>query len=130
MTTLAAKLRIGPGSRIRLIDAPGAGAELLGPLPAGATIASADEPADVTILISPDEATLRRDLPSAAKSAAGDRLLWVAYPKGGARAGTDLDRDRLTALSDEIAGLTGVSLIAVDATWSAIRLRPSERYRA
>ncbi len=129
MTTVATKLRIGPGSRIRLIDASSSGAVLLGPLPDGATLVAAGEPAEVTILFAPDEAALRRDLPAAAASAAGDRLLWVAYPKGGARAGTDLDRDRLTALSDEIAGLTGVSLVAVDATWSAMRLRPSERYR-
>ena len=130
MSTVAVKLRIVAGSRVLVIDPAGHGAALLGPLPERAAIVEDAAGPDVTVLFVADEAALRRDLPVAAAAARGDRLLWVAYRKGGAKAGTDLDRDRLTALADEIAGLTGIALVAVDATWSAMRLRPSERYRS
>ena len=131
MSTVADKLRIVAGSRVLVIDPAGHGAALLGPLPERAAIVEDAAGPDVTVLFVADEAALRRDLPVAAAAARGDRLLWVAYRKGGAKAGTDpLDRDRLTALADEIAGLTGIALVAVDATWSAMRLRPSERYRS
>lgn len=129
MSTVANKLRIAAGSRVLVIDPAGHGVALLGPLPERAAIVEDAAGPDVTVLFVEDEAALRRDLPVAAAAARGDRLLWAAYRKGGAKAGTDLDRDRLTALADEIAGLTGVALVAVDSTWSAMRLRPSERYR-
>jgi len=129
MSTVADKLRIVAGSRVLVIDPAGRGAALLGPLPERAAIVEDAAGPDVTVLFVADEAALRRDLPVAAAAARGDRLLWVAYRKGGTKAGTDLDRDRLTALADEIAELTGVALVAVDSTWSAMRLRPSERYR-
>ena len=130
MSTVAVKRGIVAGSRVLVIDPAGHGAALLGPLPERAAIVEDAAGPDVTVLFVADEAALRRDLPVAAAAARGDRLLWVAYRKGGAKAGTDLDRDRLTALADEIAGLTGIALVAVDATWSAMRLRPSERYRS
>jgi hypothetical protein len=54
-----------------------------------------------------------------------DAVLWVCYPKGGTSAGTDLDRDSLhTAMGKH--ELTGVSLVAVDDTWSAMRFRAPE----
>ena len=130
MSTVAVKLRIVAGSRVLVIDPAGHGAALLGPLPERAAIVEDAAGPDVTVLFVADEAALRRDLPVAAAAARGDRLLWVAYRKGGAKAGTDLDRDRLTALADEIAELIGVALVAVDSIWRAMRLRPSERYRS
>ena len=52
-----------------------------------------------------------------------DALLWVAFPKGSSRVQTDLTRDKgWEAFND--AGWRIVSLISVDETWSAARLRP------
>ena len=48
------------------------------------------------------------------------------YPKGGAKAGTDLNRDVLWQLVGP-RGWTGVSLVAIDDTWSAMRFRPSDK---
>jgi len=44
----------------------------------------------------------------------------VCYPKGGA--GTDLDRDTLHAAMAKHE-LAGVTLVAFDETWSAMRFR-------
>jgi len=129
MTDVAARLRIRPGDRVLVLGGEPSAGRLIGPLPTGARSVELPEPAEVVILFVEDEPALRATLPLAAAAATHDGLLWVAYRKGEAKAGTGLDRDRLTALSDEIAALTGVSLVAVDATWSAMRLRPSERYR-
>lgn len=40
----------------------------------------------------------------------------------------DLDRDGLAAATERLAALTGVALVSLDDTWSAMRLRPSARY--
>ena len=72
---------------------------------------------------------MKHHLPDAARAAGPDGLLWLAYPKGTSGLKTDLARDTDDALTDPIAGLTGVTLVSIDEIWSAMRLRPSERYR-
>ena len=50
-------------------------------------------------------------------------LLWLAYPKGSSRKyQADLKRDTLHALLAEY-GLDGVSLVSLDADWSAMRFK-------
>jgi hypothetical protein len=51
-----------------------------------------------------------------------DRLAWVAYPKAG-QLGTDVNRDTLHRAFGE-RGAKTVRQVAIDATWSALRLRP------
>jgi len=82
---VARKLRLGPGQQLLVIEAPPTIETLLGPLPAGASFASTDRAPDVTLLFAADRASLERHLPEAARLAAGDRMLWVAYPKRGGR---------------------------------------------
>jgi hypothetical protein len=45
-------------------------------------------------------------------------------PKGGKRAGTDLNRDILWSLVEQ-HGWAGVRLVAIDDTWSSMRFRPA-----
>lgn len=69
---------------------------------------------------------LQKFLPVATQAVKYDALLWIAYPKGGAKADTDLNRDiLLNAVSQH--NLSGVTLISLDEVWSAMRFRPSER---
>ena len=129
MKSTAERLLIKPGARVRVLgDEPDA-AGRLGPLPAGSTLAEAG-PADAVVLFARNSDDVTRHLPAAAKAAGPDGLLWLAYPKGTSGLKTDLGRDTMTALTDPIAGLTGVTLVSIDEVWSAMRLRPSERYRA
>ena len=64
-------------------------------------------------------------LPRVIEAIKHDGLLWIAYPKGGAKAGTDLNRD---ILWNAVAPfhLSGVTLISLGAVWSAMRFRPSD----
>ena len=48
---------------------------------------------------------------------------WLAYPKGAKAAGYDMSRDTIFAFAPTI-GLVVVANIAIDETWSAVRLRP------
>lgn len=56
-------------------------------------------------------------------AAAADRIAWLAYPKAG-QLGTDITRD---TLREDVAalGLDAVRQVAIDETWSALRLRPA-----
>ncbi len=53
-------------------------------------------------------------------------LLWACNPKGLSKVKTELNRDILWAQVGKF-GLTGVSLVSLDDTWSAMRLRAREK---
>lgn len=52
-----------------------------------------------------------------------DSVLWFAYPKGSSGIITDINRDTLRVTAEEY-GITTVTAISIDATWSALRFRP------
>lgn len=126
----AEKLGVREGDLLLVIGAP-AGWDI-GTLPTGANAAGIGAPAegsaerrpDLALLFAPDAATLEASLDDALSSVPHDGLFWVAYRKGGAKAGTDLNRDILNV---HLTGheLAGVHLIALDETWSAMRVRPA-----
>ncbi len=61
-----------------------------------------------------------------ALSTTEETLLWVAYPKGTGAVASDVHRDQGWAPLHEL-GYQGVSLVAVDDDWSALRLRHQSR---
>lgn len=124
-SAIARKLLIKPKLRVSLVNAPAGYAERLRPLPDGAELVEGGgAEADVVQVFVRDAAELERVGRPAFRSVKPGVLLWVCYPKGGKKAGTDLNRDVLWELLDR-DGLTGVTLVAVDETWSAMRFRPA-----
>ena len=124
-TDLATKLLIKPDGRVLLLNAPIGYARKLEPLPKGVTVTDKrGRPADVVVAFVRDSTELKR-LASGFAALEEDAVLWVCYPKGGAKAGTDLDRDILHAAMEKHE-LSGVSLVAFDETWSAMRFRAPE----
>jgi hypothetical protein len=92
----------------------------------GASEARADlREADVVLLFAPDRARLDAELPGVLKTMARTAILWVAYPKLSSKLAADLSRDVIHALAPE-HGLDTVSQIAIDADWSALRLKRVE----
>ncbi len=132
-TPTAVKLRIAPDDRFALFYAPpGYAAKVRPPAPGhrdievtrGTAVRKESEPIDGALIF----VRSTRDLPAArdaAKSVKADGLIWVAYPKGGALE-TDLNRDVLREVLAK-HGLQGVSLVALDETWSATRFRRSAK---
>ena len=121
---LTQKLLIKPDARVLLLNAPIGYAKKLAPLPSGVTVTDKRGTADVAIAFVRDSAELKR-LASGFPALEEDAILWVAYPKGGSKAGTDIDRDVLHAAMEKHE-LVGVTLVALDDTWSAMRFRAPE----
>ena len=55
-----------------------------------------------------------------------DSVLWFAYPKGSSGIKTDINRDTLRVTAESY-GITTVTAVSIDETWSALRFRPIEK---
>ena len=55
-----------------------------------------------------------------------DSVLWFAYPKGTSKVKTDINRDTIRVTGEEF-GITTVTAISIDDTWSALRFRPVDK---
>jgi hypothetical protein len=113
---VARKLLLKPDLKARVLNAPGGARERLS-LPDD----SRGGVVDWLLAFVRDSAELEAALP-ALKGVAKGGLIWVAYRKGGRQAGTDLNRDIIWKRL-EPEGLTGVTLVALDGEWSAMRFR-------
>jgi hypothetical protein len=77
--------------------------------------------ADAVLVFARDRAQLLQHLGDLKKAAEGTKLTWVAYPKE-KQLDTDLNRDIVRSILNE-NGLDPVRQVAVDETWSALRLK-------
>lgn len=117
---VAKKLGVKPGQRVVVIGAP-AGHEGAGPLPPGASQVR-EGPAEVVLAFAQDSKALARVLKPALAASDGGAV-WIAFPKKSSRLRTDISRDAgWGAVHD--AGWQLVSLIAIDATWAAGKIKP------
>ncbi|MEO5681600.1 MAG: hypothetical protein ABIQ88_03105 [Chitinophagaceae bacterium] len=65
---------------------------------------------------------LKNDL----KNIEPDSVLWFAYPKGTSKIKTDINRDTIR-VTGETYGITTVTAVSIDDTWSALRFRPLDK---
>ena len=107
------------GGTVLVINAPAGYAKVLDGSPAKVTT-RASGTADTVLLFAADEAQFRSTMPAAMKSVGPSTSVWVAYRKGDKQ----FHRDTLASLAGAF-GLQPVSLVAVDGTWSALRLKPA-----
>ena len=120
------KLRLEAGQRAVALNPPGEYAALIGELPEGIDFAAAGKgEADFVHLFVHNLAELEAHIQAALDAVRYDGLLWISYPKGSAKVETDVNRDilwqKLKAYS-----IWPVMMISIDATWSAMRMRPEE----
>ncbi|MFQ5908232.1 MAG: hypothetical protein ACE5JE_05345 [Thermoplasmata archaeon] len=124
---LQRKLRVQPGLRMLVMNAPEGYIESLGTLPEGVWVET--EPAgtfDWGQAFVHDVAELRRLAPRARDAVTYDGLLWISYPKKSSKIATDINRDVAWEVMKEF-GLRPVFQISIDETWSALRFRPTEQ---
>ena len=120
--TFAQKLNLKPGQALALVNPPqGMAALLAGLLPENPLADRVESQAEAVLIF------LTRQVE--ADSLAGiyanlkpGGLAWAAYPKGGSKVPTDLNRDILWKLV-EPTGWRPVRMVALDETWSAMRFR-------
>lgn len=115
---LEKKLGIKPGMGVVVIAAPGTER----PIVPGAT---SNGSGDLVVAFARDIEDLGQVAPRALAALAPGGALWIAYRKKGA-AKSDLSRDRGWEVVTR-AGWRPVSLVAVDATWSALRFKTTGR---
>jgi hypothetical protein len=125
-SALARKLRLQPGHRVLILNAPEGYVDRLRPLPQGVELAdTAGGEFDFVHLFARNSTDLAWMVRQALESIKYDGLLWVSYPKKSAGVATDLSRDVFwTALEGD--GLRPVMQVSIDDTWSALRFRPAE----
>ncbi len=122
-TTLVKKLLMKPGYRMLVVNAPQGYRERLNPLPEGAAIETdMNGTYDWLLAFFKDRAEVDRLTPDLLKAAKPDGLVWFAYPKK-SKTKTDISRDEGWETVHQL-GWEGVTLIAVDDVWSAMRYRP------
>lgn len=123
-TNLAKKLQIKPGHRVLVVNGSKGFEQELGELPDGAELTNAGAGEFDNVIAFFTKKTDFDARASELKKSMGEKgILWVCYPKGTAKVETDLNRDILRNHAEDRYKLQGVSLIAVDDTWSAMRLK-------
>jgi hypothetical protein len=123
--TLAQKLNLKPGQSLVLVNPPKGMAETLAAqLPENPLVAGVASQAEAVLvfLTRQDEAGALAGIYASLKTGG---LAWAAYPKGGSKVPTDLNRDILWKLV-EPTGWRPVRMVALDETWSAMRFRREE----
>ena len=105
------------GGTVLLMNAPSGYAKVLGGSPAK-VVTRGPTTADTVLLFANDQAQLEASMPAVVKSLGPSSNLWVAYRKGD----QTFHRDTLAKLV-ETFGFTAVALVAVDDTWSALRVK-------
>lgn len=128
VSKLVKKLRMQPGQRALILNAPPGYVASLGDLPEGAVVS--EEPTgkfDFVHLFVRDSGQLDERLPVAVESVEYDGLFWISYPKKSSKVETDLSRDTFWNLRAAGTSLRPVTQVSVDEVWSALRFRPAER---
>jgi hypothetical protein len=124
---LLTKLQLKPGQRLAVLSAPAGLLDGLAPQLAALTLTAGEPGATDAVLCF---LTLLADVPARLDEAAAllrpGGLLWLAYPKGGPKVGTDLNRDRLAQAVMDGSTWRPVRQIALDELWSALRFRPAD----
>ena len=127
--SLAQRLVIRPGHRVAVINAPPHYRKALGLLPAGVTLGAKPAEADVIHLFVRNRDELAREWPPIAGAVRDAAVVWISYPKKTGALRTDLTRDvGWEPVGD--TGFEGVSQVAVDDTWSALRFKRDPKLRA
>jgi hypothetical protein len=122
--TAAEKMRVTPGMTAAVLHAPPGVVEGLG-LPDDVTVVGQCEAADLILTFAATQAEAEERVQEIAVHVHPETVAWIAYPKGGKAAGRDVSRDTIWAFVRTI-GFDLVANVAVDDTWSALRLRPAK----
>lgn len=117
---LSAKMKLKPGARAAVLNAPDGYPEQLAP--EGITLEqSLSGQYDWIQIFVRSQAELEALMPKVKAALKPVSLLWISFPKGTSKIQSDLTRDKGW---DAVRDLKWVTLVSVDETWSAFSLRP------
>jgi hypothetical protein len=122
-SALARKMKLRPGSRALILNAPPGYRKELEPLAKDVELLERlSGKFDWIQLFVRTEDELKARAPKAIAAMSAESVLWISFPKGSSKIQTDLTRDKGW---DSLRGvdLKFVTLISVNSTWSAFALR-------
>jgi hypothetical protein len=119
-TPLVKKVGVKPGSRALVAGAPPDAPPLLGP--DVQVLKRAADDLDAVVLFVTERRVLERRLPGLRRRLAPDGMLWVAWPKKASGVTTDVTEDVIRDFAVQNTDLVDVKVIAIDATWSGLKL--------
>jgi len=100
---LSQKLALKPGQRFLLLDAPPGCKDALGPLPEGVTLTTkAGGKADAVQVFATTRKELRDALSKAKAALNPGGMIWLTYPKGTSRIGSDINRDSIREYTESV----------------------------
>ena len=121
---LLKKMKLKPGQRAAIINAPGGYVETLQPLPEEVELAEdLAGTFDWVQLFVKTQAELEQVIAHVRAALKPASMLWITFPKGTSKIQTDLTRDKGWDALQAI-DLKWINLISIDQTWSAFALRP------
>lgn len=121
---LAKKLKLQQGEKNLIMQAPDTFAESLEEIDFDTSAAGDDY--DFAMLFVQNIAELEQHAPAVLEAIKEDGKLWFCYPKKSSAIKTDINRDKGWDILTK-AGYAGVSAVAINDTWSALRFRPESK---
>ena len=119
--TIAEKMYVKNARALAVLNDGGEHGDVLAQLAPERRVSEGQD-ADWILLFARSRAELEQHLPAAQARLAAAGSLWVAYRKGGVKAGSDIQRDDIREFAQAL-GLDSVAMVAIDAGWSALRLK-------
>jgi hypothetical protein len=121
--SVAQKLGLKQGKTLFVSHAPAGLGDMLGATPDGARVTETGKgPFPLILLFARDHAAMAKQLPLCKAKLESGGALWLAYAKGTSAKATDINRDSIRDYVVTI-GFDTVAQIAIDADWSALRLK-------
>ncbi len=120
--SICEKLLLKPGREISFLNTPDSFRDHAGILPPFAKITDSFENADVILLFVRNLKEISEQFTKIHMNLNENIIFWVGYPKKSGKITSDLDRDYLNIYLNTL-GWQGVSLISLDETWSAMRVK-------
>jgi len=123
-SALAKKMKLKAGCLATIINAPDKYLKELEPLPEKVKISQKlEKPSDWIQIFVKTKAELKTLFPKTLKFLKPESMLWISFPKGTSKIQTDLTRDKGWEYL-QTSDLKWLTLISVNATWSAFAMRP------
>ena len=119
-TPLTKKIGVKPPARALVVGAPPDAPQLFDE--GVQVLLRAAEDLEAIVLFVTERRVLERKLPELRRRLADTGMLWVAWPKRASGVATDVTEDTIRDLAVAETDLVDVKVIAIDETWSGLKL--------